>query len=152
MSSRTGGPALTTVFFQDQGDRYAVMFSYNADLVDLMKTVPKQFRWWDPDTKKWHIASWYALILAKAIRERGHPVVGLDEPDPPPRRTGHGPNWAQQLFSTVGVDRADQVHRALTRILHPDNQETGDHTLQRQLNDARADLQSGGTRQKGSNR
>jgi hypothetical protein len=30
------------------------------------------------------------------------------------------------------------VFKALTRILHPDNADTGDTDLQRQLNDARA--------------
>ena len=74
------------------------------------------------------------------MRERGHLIIGIDVTDPPPRRNGNTQTWAQTLFSAVGADRADQVHRALTRILHPDNPETGDTTLQRELNDARAQL------------
>jgi hypothetical protein len=74
------------------------------------------------------------------MRERGHFVIGIDEPDPPPRRNGNSPSWAQALFSNVGPDRADQVYRALTRILHPDNPRTGDTILQRELNTARAQL------------
>ena len=73
------------------------------------------------------------------MRNYGHDVIGLDVTEPP-RRNGNAPTWAQALFSTVGSDRADQVYRVLTRILHPDNPETGDTTLQRELNDARAQL------------
>ena len=44
---------MTTVFFQDLGYEYAITFSYDAELVDLLKTVPKNFRSWEPDTKQW---------------------------------------------------------------------------------------------------
>jgi hypothetical protein len=44
--------------------------------------------------------------------------------------------WASMLFTTVGPDRAKSVHRALTKVLHPDNPNTGDDTMWRELNDA----------------
>ena len=49
-------------------------------------------------------------------------------------------SWAHALFRQVGLDRREPVFRALTRVLHPDNQSTGDNTLQRQLNDAYGEL------------
>ena len=109
-------------------------------MVDLLKAVPKHYRSWRPETKQWRIASWYTPILARIMRCSWTLIVGIDVADPPPRRNGHTQTWAQTLFSAVGADRADQVHRALTRILHPDNPETGDTTLQRELNTARAQL------------
>ena len=122
---------MTTVFFNDLGREHAVTFDYDADVVDLLKTVPKNFRSWRPETKQWRIASWYSPILARSLRQHEHHTVGIDVRDPPPHRNGHTQSWAQALFSTVGAERADQVHRALTRILHPDNPDTGDTTLQR---------------------
>jgi hypothetical protein len=50
---------MTTVFFHDLGHEYAVTFSYDADLVGLLETVPKYFRSWEADPKQWRVASWY---------------------------------------------------------------------------------------------
>ena len=50
---------MTTVFFHPPGYEYAVTFGYDADVVDLVKTVPKSFRSWEPDTRQWRVASWY---------------------------------------------------------------------------------------------
>lgn len=55
-----------------------------------------------------------------------------DEKDPPPASG----SWAEQLFRAVGRDRRDTVHRALTKIFHPDLQ-NGSKVLMQQLNDAR---------------
>ena len=33
---------MTTVFFNDLGREHAVTFDYDADVVDLLKTVPKK--------------------------------------------------------------------------------------------------------------
>ena len=131
---------MTSVYFHDHGHEYVVTFNYDRDVVALLKAVPKHYRSWRPETKQWRIASWYSPILARSLRQHEHHTVGIDVRDPPPHRNGHTQSWAQALFSTVGPDRADQVHRALTRILHPDNPETGDTTLQRELNTARAQI------------
>jgi hypothetical protein len=40
------------------------------------------------------------------------------------------------LFHAVGRERRDKVHRALTKIIHPDLQ-NGSKVLMQQLNDAR---------------
>jgi hypothetical protein len=45
-------------------------------------------------------------------------------------------SWATRLFEVMGPDRAKSVHRALSKVLHPDNQYTGDETLFRELNGA----------------
>jgi hypothetical protein len=60
------------------------------------------------------------------------------KPKPPTQKT-----WAMTLFENVGKERIPDIHRALTKVLHPDNQATGDHFLQQQLNDARDALLRG---------
>lgn len=55
-----------------------------------------------------------------------------NEEDPAPPSC----SWAEQLFQAVGKERRDQVHRALTKIFHPDLQ-SGSKVLMQQLNDAR---------------
>ena len=63
-----------------------VTLSYDADVVDLLKAVPKHFRSWRPETKQWRIAAWYSPILARIMHARGHVVVGIDVTDPAPQR------------------------------------------------------------------
>lgn len=45
-------------------------------------------------------------------------------------------SWATRLFEVMGPDRAKNVHRALSKVLHPDNPATGDDQLFRDLNEA----------------
>ena len=78
-------------------------------------------------------ASWVAVLAAELVRH-GHTVTGLHTAD-------SGTDWAAHLFRAVGPRRAPAVHRALTRVLHPDNAVTGSHELQRQLNDAKAQIE-----------
>lgn len=49
------------------------------------------------------------------------------------------------LLAAVGPARVTAVHRALTKVLHPDTP-TGDTALQQQLNDAVAAVTKGATR------
>jgi hypothetical protein len=62
-------------------------------------------------------------------------LVGFLPPNSQNRRTATA-YWASTLFATVGCDRAKSVYRAMTRVLHPDNPETGDDAMWRELNDA----------------
>lgn len=127
---------MTAVRFQFDGDTYTVHFRYDPRLVDLVKTVPSYARSWDATTKQWRVAAGYAEPLALAMRERGYIVTGLE----PPRRVHDqavDPSWAQILFQRVGHDRVDPVFRALTKVLHPDNPDTGDADMQRELIAAR---------------
>lgn len=137
----------TAVRFQRRGDIYEVSCPYDPRMVAVIKALPSSVRSWDPAAKVWKVDvdGGYARALAANLRELGYIVVGLAEPPPrePPRSNGraiNGDQWAHVLFRQVGPDRREPVFRALTRILHPDNQSTGDNTLQRQLNDAYGEL------------
>ena len=35
--------------------------------MDLLKTVPKDYRSWRPETTQWRVACWYSPILARTI-------------------------------------------------------------------------------------
>ena len=130
---------MTTVRFgPSSGGRRTVSFPYDPDVVAIVKTIPASGRSWDPARKQWTVSDLYARELADTLQAEGYPVVGLTAtpppPPPPPRQPPPG-TWAQQLFKAVGPDRAQAVHRALTKVLHPDTP-TGDTRLQQQLNDA----------------
>jgi hypothetical protein len=129
----------TTVAFTRCGYAYTVRFAYNPDVVGLLKTtVPAFARTWDSSAKRWTVDLDYAGLLASVLRRAGHQVIGLEPPKPPPRTDSADPaRWATVLLRRVGPARREPVFRALTRILHPDNQQTGDTQLQRELNAAR---------------
>jgi hypothetical protein len=129
---------MTTVVFNRAGDRYTVEFAYNPILVEVLKAaVPSYARSWDKTTKRWLVDDAWAKPLATTLRATGCLVVGIDET---PRKSCD--SWAASLFRAVGERRIPAVHRALSRILHPDNPDTGSAQLQRQLNDARAELEN----------
>jgi hypothetical protein len=122
---------MTTVRFTARGiHHYTVNFNYDPTVVDMIKTVPTYARTYEPATKMWMIDAYYAETLASDLRAAGHTVIGIEQNN----------DWAKSLIVAVGPDRADQVVRALTRILHPDNPDTGDAELQRQLNTARDEV------------
>lgn len=136
---------MTEVNFRLDGSWYAVRFDYDRDLVGLIKRLPSFARGWKPELKCWRVDPYYARVLAIQLENYGYTVTGLDPEDyrtrTRDRHDGAGTDWAALLFKQVGPDRADVVFRALTRILHPDNQDTGDPKLQRELNDARAEME-----------
>lgn len=129
---------MTAIRFARQGtNAYGVTFSYDAELVELLKlTVPPYARSWSRPRREWVIDAIYARELADVLRRLGHTIIGLET-----SRDSSCKGWAQHLFHAVGQHRAPAVHRALTKVLHPDNQTTGCPTLQRELNDARTELE-----------
>jgi hypothetical protein len=131
---------MTTVMFNRAADRYIVEFPYDRLVVEVVKnTVPSYARSWNKAAKQWVIDSEWAVPLATALRRTGCLVCGIDEnPSNSPCQS-----WAASLFRAVGQRRIPAVHRALTRVLHPDNTDTGDTELQRQLNDARSEALCG---------
>jgi hypothetical protein len=88
--------------------------------------------------REWLVEDAFAVQLADTMRRFGCTVVGLEAP----RCDDDPAAWARALFRRVGPSRAEPVFRSLTRVLHPDNAETGDTQLQRELNAARAELTS----------
>jgi len=119
---------VAAVRFDKRGNRYAITFDYDPDIVSLIKTLPGADRGFNPGTKVWTIAETWAGTLARELDQLGYLVVGLDP------TAGTPGDWASVLFDSVGRARAADVYRALSRILHPDV--GGDHHLQQQLNDA----------------
>jgi len=105
--------------------------------VELLKSrVPSYARTWNSAGKLWTVDSAYAAPLAAAFTELGCTVVGVDT-----RTPSACDGWAQHLFRAVGPSRVTAVHRALSKVLHPDVP-TGSGVLQRELNDARAELEN----------
>jgi hypothetical protein len=103
--------------------------------------VPAYARRWDKAAKQWIVDVEWGQPLAATLRNIGCTIVGVDDN----RHQHHdGKTWAHTLFGAVGKQRIPAVHRALTKVLHPDTP-TGDAILQRQLNDARAEVQLDGT-------
>ena len=118
------------------GDPTSVRFTYDADLVSLLKcVVPSHARKWEPATKTWWINRAFINTLIDHFEALGIHVI---QETPPTRQCA---DWAGELFRAVGHQRINPVHRALTKVLHPDNAETGDTELQRQLNDARQQIE-----------
>lgn len=129
----------TTVVFDRRGDYYAVRFPYRPELVETLKlSVPGWARRWNPTAKHWVVDACHAHTLGEHLAAMGATVLGLTAaPTGPDAEAGA---WARLLFAAVGAARASAVHRALSRVLHPDTA-TGDERLQQQLNDAAAALQ-----------
>jgi len=126
-----------TVVFDRVGNGYTVRFPYDALLVELLKSrVPSYARTWFSAGKYWTVDSAYAAPLAAAYTELGCTVVGVET-----RAPSACDGWAQHLFRAVGPSRVAAVHRALSKVLHPDVP-TGSGVLQRELNDARAELEN----------
>lgn len=124
-----------TVMFAAAGPRYTVQFSYNPAVVQTIKAVvPAAARSWSREARRWTVDIDWAGPLADALRAAGCTVIGLGDRAP---RCESAP-WALGLFQAVGPHRTSAVHRALSKVLHPDNAETGCPVLQRELNDARA--------------
>jgi hypothetical protein len=123
---------MTSVLFRRAGVRYVIRFTYDPDLVELLKaTVPGFARSWDPYTNEWKVDAEFGRTLASAIERAGHTTVGLDESRAAVDRAG----WAEALLDAVGPTRHEPVFRALTKVVHPDAP-TGDGQLPQQLNDA----------------
>ena len=126
-----------TIVFDRVGNGYTVRFPYDPLLVELLKSrVPSYARTWFSAGKYWTVDSAYAAPLAAAFTELGCTVVGVET-----RTPSACDGWAQHLFRAVGPSRVTAVHRALSKVLHPDVP-TGSGVLQRELNDARAELEN----------
>ena len=125
---------MTAVRFEFRGDMYAVTFTYDAIVVEMLKAVvPSYARTWSPPRREWLIESVYSKPLSEALHRLGCTIVGL-EPEP-----GDHTDWARALFQRVGPHRAGPVFRSLSRVLHPDTP-TGDKQLQQELNAVHAEL------------
>lgn len=109
---------------------------YNPSVVEIIKiVVPSSYRSWEAPTKAWKFHADWVDALASELRRGGH-TVHKTAPPPPPPRSAPRENWADALMEAVGPARIEPVHRALTKVLHPDL-DTGDTQLMQELNAAR---------------
>ncbi len=123
---------MTAVRFERRSDAYALTFTYEAFIVDVIKlTVPPYARTWSKPRREWLIEPVYGRPLADELRRQGCTIIGLDE-------ANDGQHWARAVFQRVGPDRAPLAYRLLSRLCHPDH--GGDHQLQLELNEAYAEL------------
>lgn len=129
---------MTTVRFIRGAAGATVFFRFDARLVDVVKSVPAGARSWNKATKTWWVADPYAEWLVDDMRHLGYSVITGADDQRRQQRADRGGAWAQMLFDRVGPDRAAAVHRALSRVLHPDV--GGDTELMQELNDARRGL------------
>lgn len=131
---------MAAVRFTRVADGYRVEFRYDPTVVAVLKTVPARARVWDKALKRWTVFDPYGEMLAGDLARLGYVITGV-------QRVTHADSdpaeWARTLFHRVGEHRADAVFRALTRVLHPDNPDTGSTELQRELITAREQLRQG---------
>lgn len=117
-------------------DGVLVSFVYDADLVEAFKAaVPHTARRWRAADRVWWVATAAMPALTAALENTGHQVHN-NRPRGPQRSDIRRDTWADVMFEAVGPHRADAVHRALTRVLHPDTP-AGDTALMQALNTAR---------------
>lgn len=126
---------MSTVRITPNGDGWSsVSFRYDPEVIDLIKTFPSSARRWNPATKVWAVEGFAVRELAALLTQYGHRVIEPSRTTPPPRSAPHD-SWADALMDAVGRQRIEPVHRALTRVLHPDV--GGDTELMQALNAAR---------------
>ena len=113
------------------------------ELRDLVKSFPG--RRWLPDLKCWRVDASMVNALADVLRAAGQQVyftAGGSDTSRPSSPSTPSPTWAESLFAAVGPARHDAAYRALSKVLHPDV-DNSDRVLMQQLNDARPQLTGG---------
>jgi len=114
-----------------------VSFAYDPDLVSVIKTLHSAHRRWNATTKTWWVATAAINELTEILEAGGYTVISTmrsRSSSPPPPRSPRD-TWADLLLDAVGQERVEPVHRALSRVLHPDV--GGDTALMQALNAAR---------------
>jgi hypothetical protein len=130
------------------GEWYDIQFSYDEDLVALIKsTIPGTYRSWDRPTHTWSANATWAKAFAVAARHAGHTTVGIGadggqhkRPPPlPPVSQPQALGWADILLARCGTaELRKTVYRQLSKALHTDVAGGAGGDLQQELNDARA--------------
>lgn len=122
---------IVTIVHTAGAERFAIISPYEAR--GVMKTLPGCR--WDPHRKVWTFPVANLDVIKELLRRAG--IIYDDINEKRSRNTTQPADnaWAVALFTAVGPDLADDVYRALSRILHPD---TGGNTqLMAALNSAR---------------
>ncbi len=129
---------MTAVRFEHRGHMYAVTFTYDPMIVEMLKlVVPSYARSWSKPRREWLVEAMYGKPLADALRRLDCTIVGIDDHPQRPHGTDTA-GWARSVFARVGSSRAPLAYKLLSRLCHPDH--GGDHQLQVELNRAYAEL------------
>ena len=129
---------MSSVRFMRFRDTYRISFAYDPELVEWIKSIPRQNRTYEADTKTWIVDRKYAEGFASDLRAAGHTVLGLEQhtQSPPPPRRDVTVTWADTLMSRCNSEELrEKCYRALAKCLHDDL--GGDGRLMQELNDAR---------------
>jgi hypothetical protein len=91
----------TIAFRGKSGDAwYDIAFRYDADIVDLIKTViPASYRKYDPVNKVWSAGANWAQEFARAAQAAGHDCVGITVTNPGTATGGAHGFWQSAPYS-----------------------------------------------------
>lgn len=98
----------------------------------LKREVDSAYRWWDKDSKLWHIRSAFikeVLPLCRQYYEEVECRVNVKEV-----LASSKVNVFEQLFKRITPQYADRIYKSLAKVVHPDL--GGDADLMKQLNEA----------------
>jgi hypothetical protein len=123
-----------------------VQFSYDRQVVDLIKELHYTDREWCPEPKLWKVKSPLAAdLLLTALQRCGHHVTVYDPTEiiwrkshrDRPRKTPGTPNWADAMFKALPPELHDKAYIALMKVLHPDRAGDAGTEPMKDLNAAR---------------
>jgi hypothetical protein len=115
-----------------------VVFPYDPPTKDdLLTTLPKFARWWDPGAHCWWVLDAHEKMAIAVLKNRGYQVLvkNLSETQLVLERSTEGfGNVFEALLQEVPVELRLTVYRHLSLALHPDR--GGSTELMKQLNTA----------------
>jgi len=115
-----------------------VVFPYDPPTKDdLLATLPKFARWWDPGARCWWILDAHEKMAIAVLKNRGYQVLVKDLGETQlylERNTEGFGNVFEALLQEVPAELRLTVYRHLSLALHPDR--GGSTELMKQLNTA----------------
>ena len=78
-----------------------------------ISSLPAHLRTWDRLLKVWLVDISVIPRLTSDLRRAGFEVLVDDKLEPPD-------TWADEMYAALGPELANQCHKVLTRVLHPD--------------------------------
>ncbi len=115
-----------------------VVFPYDPPTKDdLLATLPKFARWWDPGTRCWWVLDVYEVAAVVVLKSHSYRVFAKDLIRTPPVLDGNAAAFAnvfEALLQEVPAELRLTVYRHLSLALHPDR--GGSTELMQRLNTA----------------
>ncbi|AWK74271.1 hypothetical protein CBI38_24665 [Rhodococcus oxybenzonivorans] len=110
---------MTAIRFTDTGSGHALTFSYDPDVVGIVKALPSNRRKYNPDGKQWMVHPEVVQGLVDALTAHGHTVTGLDAQEVPTGGVDPRLTQAVALLRDViaDMDAEDAAHKNLRAML-----------------------------------